>query len=153
MDQEKKLHKNITIRFKGPADGTAARRAEKARQLCRASGKWQPLKGHGEVRVYVNQDKSKKQNKTEWASRQLKRILLKELPEKKSMVLVAEGVARIEELDTISVDVGGPSSTPSLLWNQKAVRELQINKQSIINAFNTAVSQSSRSREDIMWSG
>eukprot|EP00973_Karenia_brevis_P079124 10978585-Karenia_brevis.AAC.1 len=94
MDQDRKALKNITIRFRGPADGTAARRAEKARQLCRSSGKWQPLKGHGDVRVYVNQDKSKEQNKMEWASRQLKKILLAELPSRKTMVLVTEGVAR-----------------------------------------------------------
>eukprot|EP00973_Karenia_brevis_P093049 12415378-Karenia_brevis.AAC.1 len=37
LDQERKTLKNLTIRFKGPADGTAARRAEKARQLCKST--------------------------------------------------------------------------------------------------------------------
>eukprot|EP00973_Karenia_brevis_P008948 1210656-Karenia_brevis.AAC.1 len=51
-----------------------------------------------------SKDKSKKQNKMEWAARQLKRILAAELPSQKTVVYVAEGFARIQELDTISID-------------------------------------------------
>mmetsp|Transcript_90590 Transcript_90590/g.157241 ORF Transcript_90590/g.157241 Transcript_90590/m.157241 type:complete len:503 (+) Transcript_90590:369-1877(+) len=153
LDDSQGKIKNATVRFKGPADGTAARRAEKARQLCRTSGKWEPLRGVGDVRVFVNQDKSKKQSKVEWASRRLKKILASELSGFKSTVYVSEGFARVDEIDCINIEVGGPNTTPTLLWNNKAVEELGIDKKKICDAFAKAVATGARSREDIMWSG
>jgi hypothetical protein len=134
--------KNFSIQFQGE-EGLASRRANKAHMSLRGDrGVWRELYVTGpdatRFKIFVSEDKSRKQIRTETAGKRLFKSLQEVHPTLPSVLRRKEGMVSCNWLPVVKVLVTSADGPPTLQWVAKSVQSLSINKDAITAAFNAA---------------
>jgi hypothetical protein len=132
------LGKTWRIEFKG-ADGLGTRRARKAQQMLRREdGSW--LDPHangpdGRVRLYISEDKSPKQVRTELLGKKLLSAVQLVHPGKPAKLLRRTGAVTVAWKAGCKVCVDGPEEPAIIMWNYAATAALDMDRDAIVAAF------------------
>ena len=130
--------KSFTIKFNGEP-GRAGICARKALSRMRSSnGTWRSLvastHGHGDCKVFVNEDKSKKTIETEMATKKIARITKTLVPKLQIHEVRRDGIIASDWIPFIKI-VAEIEGDPQLLWHTESVSRLGINSQAIEEQF------------------
>ena len=137
------IARNFSIRFIG-APVLAARRARKALAARRtADGAWKPNPKvrsplGRQLELYVSPDKSPKQLKTEQGSRKLFRAFKAIHPQKNVHHDKRSGQVSVDWVPCAKLVANSSTENPyTVQWNLTAVQQSQIDKQGIMDSFNS----------------
>ena len=144
------VSKNFAIRFKG-APGLAARRARKFYQLLRTEGGWRELTAKTPddlpVKVYIDEDKNRRQRKIEAGARKLQRILRTSFPDLAISHRKRDATVTINLVPVARVRAPSPNDY-TIEWNLQLVQDKNINRESMEAQFKEDTADA---QDSIVW--